>query len=424
LLLINTRFFADEVTSTFSLAISVVSAERFSDYCRRVYFATDDVTPCLFVIVNTGLFYLFQEAAATLDTSTSDDNRAAEYQGYAETCRRNLENGFANLTMFLPASRENIEAMVLGVRIACASLSSNFRLRTCLRYLSVSKCTTDEITPFFKAHWSIELSKPSLAWQMTMTACHLCLTLGYHRATMYSDAHNGGDRGLRLALFWQVYILDRSLSLRLGRAATLKDHDITAPREVSDLPLGSEWRSMFNAWVSQAEIQGNIYDELYSPAALRQPDAHRISVAWGLAEKVKALVDGSTMAQARLSQPGNTGEHHEMLRKIRKTDDVSLHSLLTLVYRALPPLPGSASTFSPHSIEAARAALQAHYCAIAAVAELNNEYLTRGYVHWLASSIALNFPHLMVPYLPTFITPFSRPQTSSGVSQDSFPCSF
>src|SRR3569833_899265 len=139
LLLINTRFFADEVTSTFSLAISVVSAERFSDYCRRVYFATDDVTPCLFVIVNTGLFYLFQEAAATLDTSTSDDNRAAEYQGYAETCRRNLENGFTNLTKYQTTSQENKEDKNKGKRNTRTTKTSNFRLRTCLRYLSVSK---------------------------------------------------------------------------------------------------------------------------------------------------------------------------------------------------------------------------------------------------------------------------------------------
>jgi len=63
--------------------------------------------------VNTGLYYLFLEQLDEGD----DQARMDEYRGYLEMCRENLETGLANLSMFLLPKKENIEALLLGVRI-------------------------------------------------------------------------------------------------------------------------------------------------------------------------------------------------------------------------------------------------------------------------------------------------------------------
>ncbi len=39
-----------------------------------------------------------------------------ESESYAEMCRDNLETALAHLNLFMPANKENIEALLLGVR--------------------------------------------------------------------------------------------------------------------------------------------------------------------------------------------------------------------------------------------------------------------------------------------------------------------
>ncbi|RYP07504.1 hypothetical protein DL765_009137 [Monosporascus sp. GIB2] len=317
--------------STFRLAISFLSVEEFADYCRRVYFATEDFSLCLFIIVNAGLYYLF------LEMLESDEGHAAMYLEYV-------------------TRRENIEALLLG------------------------------------ANWAVELAKPTLAWQMTATACNLCQTLGYHRATTYKDDPTD-TREKRPVLFWAVYQLDKGLSLRLGRASAMRDFDITLPRHVLELPLGPDWCEIFNSWTKVAEIHGNIYEKLYSPAALTQPEPERVAAAWGLAEELKILVAQASLAAARYSQPGRAEyDEYKSVRMILKSDEISFYSSLTLVYRALPPRPGSGSAFSPECIETAREAMRVHQHCIRMVAD--SEYMTRAYIHWTI---------LYAPFIPFIV---------------------
>ncbi|RYP67209.1 hypothetical protein DL771_007371 [Monosporascus sp. 5C6A] len=350
--------------STFRLAISFLTVEEFADYCRRVYFATEDFSPCLFIIVNTGLYYLF------LEMLESDEGHAAKYLEYVNMCRDSLETGCANLPMFLSARRENIEALLLG------------------------------------ANWAVELAKPTLAWQMTATACNLCQTLGYHRASTYKDDPSDG-RETRPLLFWTVYQLEKGLALRLGRASTIQDFDITLPRDVLELPLGPEWRGIFNSWIKVAEIHGNIYEKLYSPAALAQPEPERVAAAWGLAEELNILVAQASLAAARYSQPGQADyDEYKSLRMVLKSDEISFYSSLTLVYRALPPRPGSGSTFSSECIETAREAMRVHQHCIRMVAD--SEYMTRAYIHWTI---------LYAPFIP-FIVLFCHIIESLNIDDD------
>lgn len=90
-----------------------MAVEDFTDHCRKVYFATEDFSLVTFIIVNCGLYYLFQAK------HIMDDNEAAasDFLRYQLICRDNLETALANLPLFMPATAHSIQALLLGVRV-------------------------------------------------------------------------------------------------------------------------------------------------------------------------------------------------------------------------------------------------------------------------------------------------------------------
>ena len=85
--------------------------DRFTDRCRRVYFATDDPSEGTFIIVNAGLASLYFEAAV----NASDPAERARYDACRAMCARNLEIALGQLNLMMPATLENIEALLMGV---------------------------------------------------------------------------------------------------------------------------------------------------------------------------------------------------------------------------------------------------------------------------------------------------------------------
>ncbi|THX04745.1 hypothetical protein D6D17_05495 [Aureobasidium pullulans] len=78
-----------------------------------------------------------------------------------------------------------------------------------------------------QAYYAIEFSTASLCWSLASKASALCQTLGYHRTVTSHDRVVTNSKYTRF-LFWTTYYLDKSLSLRLGRASTIQDWDVTA----------------------------------------------------------------------------------------------------------------------------------------------------------------------------------------------------
>ena len=77
-----------------------------------MYFATEDFSISTFIVVNAGLYYLFQEKYIIMDEGSGT---AAEYLAYDHMCRDNLETALANLPFFMPPKMETVEALLLGV---------------------------------------------------------------------------------------------------------------------------------------------------------------------------------------------------------------------------------------------------------------------------------------------------------------------
>lgn len=93
---------------------------------------------------------------------------------------------------------------------------------------------------------------------------------------------------LKKRIFWLTYILDKSLSLRMGHSSILQDFDITLDLpELSADSRMSMWDILHRQWVKVGYFQGRIYEELYSPRALSEQESTRTRRARAIAEEMQ-----------------------------------------------------------------------------------------------------------------------------------------
>ncbi|RLL94196.1 hypothetical protein CFD26_102964 [Aspergillus turcosus] len=329
------RQIKENLPFAFACYFPFLSVDDFIQKCREVYFATEDYTEATFMVANCGLYYIFLEHSFRAESP----QMRADYQKYIELCRKNFETVLANLPLLMPARPESIEALALG------------------------------------AIHAIEISKPSFAWTLTSNAARLCQNLGYHRSSSVNQ-NSDKEKARALSLFLCVYCLDRALSLRLGRASSIQDYDITVPEDLGGHKVDEPWKTMYHLWVKVAEIQGKVYEQLYSPGALSRPERERVLCARQLASDMEVAVMEPFKKLERSSHPVPDIEGF-----LIKSDEVSRLSILTLIYRAIPAPGDSTTTFIPECIETARAALESHQVCMAGLRE-SNEAMKCSYLHW------------------------------------------
>jgi hypothetical protein len=93
-------------------------------------------------------------------------------------------------------------------------------------------------------------------------------------------------RMAKIRLFWSVYRLDKTLSLRLGHTPGLSEHDTPLPANPTVL-----------RWVKLAVLQEKTFDQLLRTAALQLPSAERASNAACLASELQELIDETYQAE-------------------------------------------------------------------------------------------------------------------------------
>ncbi|KAJ5201789.1 uncharacterized protein N7498_006452 [Penicillium cinerascens] len=318
----------------FQLSSPFITVEYFIEKCRAVYFSTEPFSDATFIIVNGKLSHILYEY--TLTTQSPDAKR--EFTDYYNICRCNLETALSNIRLLVPPKKESVEALLLGT-----------------------------------VH-SIDLCKPSLAWSFISAAAAVCQTLGYHRSLLKDDI-SASDQEASRNLFLSVYIFDKSLSLRLGRASSIRDHDISLPFNL-DLNCSDPIMGMFSLWVDFAKVQDKVYTELYSPVALSQPERDRILHASRLASDMRRII-------AKSSKPINQNSDEESIFQfiLRQSNEISHLSTLTLIYRAIPAPDNSDSTFVADCVETARAALESHESCIAQLKKADDR-IKASYTHW------------------------------------------
>jgi hypothetical protein len=135
----------------------------------------------------------------------------------------------------------------------------------------------------------MEMAKPTLCWTLNSMAAGLAQSLGYHRANSLSD--DPEERYTRRYAFWGIYICDKGLSLRLGRASSIQDYDLSLQLPETEgndqLPI---FLTLRRFWVLTASIQGRIYEQLYSATALTSSAEERANKALRLAEEMEAIM--------------------------------------------------------------------------------------------------------------------------------------
>ena len=249
-----------------------MSAQEFSDLCKEVYFATEEYSEATFVIVNTGLYFIFSELAAGCD----DTKTRKSYNWYCELSQINLETCLAQLHLFQPPKTEIIEALLMAV-------SSG---RLCGKYDHANAG---------KATYALHVYRPSMAWVLVSKAAHLCQSTGLHRYSHEKD--DDRMRCRKTSAFWFTFVLDNGLSLGLGRHPNLHYIEVTTPLTGLCINAPEPWQTLFHGWIKLSILQGKTYEMLYSPGALSKPDEDRISCAWQLSNELKDIIPREIMVR-------------------------------------------------------------------------------------------------------------------------------
>lgn len=100
-------------------------------------------------------------------------------------------------------------------------------------------------------------------------------------------------------LFWSIYTIEKMLALRLGRSSTIRENDISVPRIGHENSPHAFFNQISPIWIATSDLQGRVFDQLYSPGSLAQPGDVRTSKARALAEEAKRLLQAQDDIQVR-----------------------------------------------------------------------------------------------------------------------------
>lgn len=324
--------------------------------CKELYFNIDDLTVPTLIVAFGSLYFVFR--CYQFDF-TKDDPRQEEFHSYTDIFVRNMMDLIGLLPVLMAPTVDNFEALLLGVSAATRA------------YIPEKQALTQ-----LQAYYAVESSKPSLCSALISKATHLCLTLGYHRTdSMAKDPPE--TRRRKINLFWFLYTMDKGLCLRLGRASCIQDYDVAVPMPI----LGSEdefsaGNGLARFWCKLAGIQGRIYEELYSPRALKQPKASRTAKADMLVTDIRQMWNEHDQIGYI---PGTPEETHEIFML---GDKVTMSTTLTLVLRAVPPTDGQPLSCSQDCLAAARQAMQLHHTCASRFIDMSDRHIFSEYLHW------------------------------------------
>ncbi|RDW92920.1 fungal specific transcription factor domain-containing protein [Aspergillus mulundensis] len=289
------------------------------------------VTEAELIIVHYVLFWLFTECSIT----AGDESIRQDYAQQAGTCRNSLETILSNLSIHLP---DNVDSV-------------------CATYMATLYC--------------LQQGKPFTAWTFISRSSLTSQALGLHSLLVVST-EQAEEAQRRRNLFWAVYVLEKAVSLRLGRPSTIRDRDITIPRLRLDRNMTSLSHNKLPDWIEMAELYGRVYDDIYSSHALSQPLAVRESRIKSLAselERMMAIRNELYKHPMQWSAQSLPTRLYKLAVHANKATD---YSILASIYRGVvrPTASGKPSmTPCTECISAARAALDEAKACIAVLTD-------------------------------------------------------
>ncbi|KAL7928974.1 hypothetical protein V8C35DRAFT_331966 [Trichoderma chlorosporum] len=336
----------------FTILSTLVGIKEFADMCKTVYFPTEDFSDATFAVVNAMLYNLFVEQHSL----AKESGLREEYNSYVAICKSNLETTLANFPLFLSPKIENVQALLLG----------------CL--------------------YAIDVSRPSVAWHLITMAAWLCQAGGYHRTESLRNDPPMIARQKKV-VFWHVYVLDKGLGLRLGRASVIAECDIDIKREFEvngfDLLTSTTFPTL---WVEISSLQSRIYEQLYSPVALASPQADLVQRAQALATECSRLEIETAETREKVYRLLKSIGTSDVVDVFIKGDEVQFYVTKTLIYRVIPAPEGSITRFCDECLNAARRAMKTHQECVRFM-DIST-YMRSMYIHWNL---------LLTPFAPFFV---------------------
>lgn len=231
-----------------------------------------------------------------------------------------------------------------------------------------------------QALYAVDVSRPSVAWHLACMAAQLCQTGGFHRSeTLKYDPP--ATAKLKRILFWHVYTLDKGLGLRLGRAPVIHECDIDIPRVFEFDGLGHDDSSTIpTLWIKMSYLQSRIYEQLYSPSALKSPPGELVDRARALASECRKFEIEADECREQTYNYLKAVNTSDLVDVFLRGDEVQFQVTLTLVYRVIPAPEGSVSRFCDECLEVARKAMKVHQeCTKKSTV---GGYFRSIYIHW------------------------------------------
>lgn len=127
--------------------------------------------------------------------------------------------------------------------------------------------------------YAVHVSNASLAGVLANSAYQSSYSLGLHK-----QPPDGPKQ--EQFLFWMIYFLEKTLSIRLGRSSIILDHDIESPSAESFRTGDSQFSAYAYHTVQVAGLAGRIYEQLYSPKALSASGETRTHQALELSQEL------------------------------------------------------------------------------------------------------------------------------------------
>lgn len=89
--------------------------------------------------------------------------------------------------------------------------------------------------------------------------------------------------------FWMLYLIDKAMSLNLGRTSSFPDYDIDVNMfSESPDPRFQPWDRAFIAFIEFSKLQGKIYNQLYTSGAQQERPETRTQIVEELSLKFSA----------------------------------------------------------------------------------------------------------------------------------------
>ncbi|EWG53368.1 hypothetical protein FVEG_17102 [Fusarium verticillioides 7600] len=328
------------------------SISQFVEYLMTVYFGKPTLADL--IVTHVGLVSLLHEC----DNVETEQVLKNEFASQATLCRQNLDSILAGLPFNMP-------------------------------------CTPDYILALFMASsYHLENCRISMSWNTLAAAVQMCQTLGFTRENL-PKPESGEAKQRRAKLIFYIHLCDKMLALRLSRPVLIRDGEITINFEALEKDRGDGPTPIIAKWAWFCSLQGRIYDILYSPGSLLQPDVERETNARRLAAEMEQLFQTKSVAEEHLFESIGASIGENQSEVFRRTDKVAYYSTRCLVFRAVKPASMTSSAFCDECLEAAKNGLEQHRICLSMLKNVE-AIIFEFYMHWGLMAVPL------VPFIVLF----------------------